>query len=176
MVSCRPLFCETRQFRPRGLVLLFANHYPKADATDGAFWARCRVITFGETCPPERRKPHLDSALLCEREGILSWLVRGALAWREHGLGPMPRGVTEAGRNYRLAEDTVGRFLAECTVWGAREQTPANALYEAFVAWCGGTGERPLSQTKFGRYLGESGFTQTRTMTTRLWQGLRLRE
>jgi putative DNA primase/helicase len=174
LVACRPLYSETRQFRPGGLVLLFANHYPQADAEDGAFWERCRVVTFGETCPQERRDPSLDAALLEERVGILAWLVRGCLEWQRDGLRTSAA-VADAGERYRLSEDVTGRFLEDRVIWDPSATLPAKDLYAAFVAWCEAEGESPCTQTRLGLDLAARGFEQKRTNAARIWRGLRLR-
>ncbi|MBE7450054.1 MAG: hypothetical protein HS111_14475 [Kofleriaceae bacterium] len=64
-----------------------------------------------------RRRPRGGSGsdlldkLKTEASGILAWAVRGAVAWRQFGLGPTPQAITDATHDYRIAEDVIGEFI-----------------------------------------------------------------
>lgn len=172
-VAARPLYAETRMFRPRCLILLASNHYPRGDGADGALWARLRVIPFPRTVPEDERDLSLPDRLRAEAPGILRWLVEGAMRWYREGLHT-PMGVRDAGARYQLAEDVVGRFLGEHTILDPRGSVPARELYRAYHAWAAADGEEPLSETAFGRDLEERGFGKRKTKAENLRVGLRM--
>jgi putative DNA primase/helicase len=89
-----------------------------------------------------------------ELPGIFAWTVRGCLEWQANGLG-LPPAVEQATREYRVDEDVLGAFIAEgCTLDG--EVEPAG-LREAYEAYCGEIGERPLSANMLGKRLARRG-------------------
>src|SRR5262249_54127891 len=66
-------------------MILVTNHLPIISENTEAAWRRVRLIRFDVIIPPERRDNGLMLALLTEGQGILAWLVRGAVDWHRHG-------------------------------------------------------------------------------------------
>ncbi|MFZ2418021.1 MAG: phage/plasmid primase, P4 family [Smithellaceae bacterium] len=166
-------------FKPTHKIFLLTNHRPKADAHDAALWRRVLLIPFelsfvANPQKPNERKADLNLAerLRAERPGILAWLVRGCLAWQEEGLNP-PESVLAATANYRDAEDTIKTFLSERCVEGPAMRVRAGELYQAFRTWAEGNGERFMTATKFGRYIGES-FDSSKDESGKFYIGLGL--
>jgi hypothetical protein len=92
--------------------------------------------------------------LQAEAAGILAWAVVGCLAWQREGLGSPPA-VQEATEAYRLEQDRLGQFLADCTVTGPQGSVRAADLYRAYERWCRDSGDQPMSGTAFGRQMAE---------------------
>ena len=94
----------------------------------------------------------LKNALLAEREGILAWIVRGAIEWYRDGLRP-PACVLEANEAYRMEQDRVGQFVHECCVLESDTWSPFSGpfigLYPTYSAWCRESGYQPLGMKKF---------------------------
>lgn len=150
-------------FRPTHKIFLLTNHCPKADAQDMALWARFLLVPFKMvfvTKPnPSKPNEHLADLNLAEKlraegPGILAWLVNGCLEWQRIGLNP-PETVMAATKNYQEAENTFLTFRAERCNEGPTLQVRAGLFYTAYKAWAEGSGERPVTATKFGRYFGE---------------------
>jgi len=108
-----------------------------------------------------------------EAAGILAWTVAGCLAWQREGLGGPPA-VQEATEAYRLEQDRLGQFLADCTVTSPQSSVRAADLYRAYERWCRDSGEQPKSGTAFGRQVAERGVTKLRGRTGLRYQGLAL--
>jgi putative DNA primase/helicase len=77
-------------FRSTHKLILLTNHRPHAPASDYALWARIHLIPFTQSFVenPIRENeqtvnPELPAQLTEEASGILAWLVRGNLMWRE---------------------------------------------------------------------------------------------
>jgi putative DNA primase/helicase len=92
--------------------------------------------------PNERpRDPLLKERLAEESTGILAWLVRGFMAYQEHGL-KKPQKVTTATDEYRADEDVFEKFLADCCFLSPDAKGEPTPLWDAFQAWGGGLSRR----------------------------------
>jgi putative DNA primase/helicase len=156
---------------------MFGNHLPKIKGTDEGIWRRVRIIPF-KVIKPEKQIPDMPKKIREELPGILAWAVRGCLEWQKHGLGTC-KAVEVATQEYRVEMDSFGRFLDECCVDTSKgvypTKTPAQALYNRYLQWLTGWGERyPMSVTSFGIKLRERGFKQAKSGNTRLWTGISL--
>ena len=65
----------------------------------------------------------------------------------------MPPAVAEATKAYRVDEDVLGVFLAECCVFEG--SVAAVDLREAYERFCGEIGEKPLNASWFWRHVWE---------------------
>ena len=172
-VSARFLYGEFFEFRPQFKLFLATNHKPVIKGTDTAMWRRIRLIPFTVTIPPQQQDRELLGKLHAELPGILAWAVRGCLSWQRNGLGT-PKDVVDATKDYQDEMDSLGDFLTECCDVGAGAEVAAGELYKAYTAWSEAQGEHPLGKRNFGSRLAERGFTRSRTMAGRLWEGITL--
>lgn len=175
-ISARFMRAEWFEFKPEFKLWLGTNHKPVIRGTDAAIWDRIRLIPFEVRIPESERLPRRELMARFEAElpGILAWAVRGCLAWQEHGLG-MPDAVREATGAYHAEMDILAQFLDERCIVNPLAKVKAGDLYKAYVEWCEGNGERPLSQRNFGMRLAERGF-ERRKSTGGLfrWSGIGL--
>jgi putative DNA primase/helicase len=159
------------QFTPEFTLWLATNHRPRIQGTDYGIWRRVRLIPFTVTIPPEKQDRDLEQKLLREAEGILSWAVEGACLYLRDGL-QAPEAVRVAVETYRTAEDSIGRFLADCTATGPTLQVAKGDLSKAYTSWAEREGEAPLSGKRLGLYIAERGFDEYRSGAARFWLGL----
>lgn len=150
------------QFKPTHKLYLVANHKPAVRGTDYAIWRRIRMIPFEVQIPDGERDARLPEKLRAEAPGILAWAVRGCLAWQRTGLAA-PVEVTAATEAYRLESDSLGAFLAECTVRVADARTKAKTLYDAYAKWAAAGNLPPLNLMRFGNAMTERGFEKDTT-------------
>lgn len=149
------------EFDPTHKLFLAANHKPVIRGNDHAIWRRVHLIPFNVTIPRDQRQDDLGEWLLGELPGILRWAVEGCLEWQSDGL-QVPAEVAEATDAYRAEEDLLGDFLTASCKEEDGGLSSATELYKAYQRWTEETGEKPWSQTAFGRALGERGFDATR--------------
>jgi putative DNA primase/helicase len=104
------------EFSPTHTLFLLTNHKPQIQDNDYAFWNRVVMIPFTisfvdePTQPFERKRDRqLMSKLLEEKSGILAWMVRGCLSWKQEGLNP-PEIVKAATQEYEHEEDIIGQI------------------------------------------------------------------
>lgn len=160
-VMARFLYKPSFRFRPVFKAFLAFNQKPTIrDPTEGA-WRRVRLIPFNVAIPKEERDRKLPEKLRAELPGILAWAVRGCADWLKNGLSTPPE-VIEATATYRVEQDILAGFLADCCVIGDGLEVSTKELGTAYKAWCEASGEEPMSTTLFGRCLTERGFAGAR--------------
>lgn len=168
-------------FRPTHKILLLTNHRPRADAQDEALWRRILLLPFNQvfvTNPdPAKQNEHLADLDLAEKlraegPGILAWLVQGCLEWQRNGLNP-PESIMAATQEYQDSEDFFKKFRLERCIEEPHYQARAGLLYNAYKQWMEGNGERPVTATKFGKYVGEH-FDSVKDKEGKLYLGIGL--
>jgi putative DNA primase/helicase len=161
-------------FAPTHKIIVAANHKPEVRGTDHAIWRRIRLVPFDVTIPDEEKDPKLPAKLRGELPGILRWAVEGCLEWQRNGLRA-PGSVLAATEGYREEQDQIGRWLTESTITDADASESATGLYVSYSKWCDVGGERSVTQTRFGRSLGERGLQKERDASGRtIWRGVQL--
>lgn len=173
-VKARYMRQDLFQFNPTWHMWLGTNHRPRISGTDHAIWRRLRLIPFTVTVPDEEQDRQLPAKLAAEGPGILAWLLAGCAAWRTAGSLPNPLAVRMATDDYRAGQDALGAFLADrCHVEPDATGSAAD-MYASYRSWAESTGERILSQRRFGEGLAERGLEQYRTAAARRWRGVGL--
>jgi putative DNA primase/helicase len=160
---------------------LLTNSQPAIDHIDAAMKGRLHLMPFDRRWnrPGESdRDPSLpdgDKGLMAqlagEREGILAWLVRGAVAYYADGLTP-PDEVVKKTHAYVLDQDHLGRWIATLQRCVPKLGTMAADLLNMFILWCAGEGvsaEPHHNKTAFGRALGTRGIEVVDTKHGRKW-------
>ena len=119
----------------------------------------------------EEQDIHLEEKLLQEREGILAWMVRGAVKWQQYGLVLSPTILSEL-RAYRTESDLLGEFLADKTTVSASGRFDQSDLFSKWKDWCEECGLRSGSKAGFTRKLSERGYGEAKSNGRRFYQGL----
>ena len=128
-----------------------------------------RLVPFNVVIPADEQDKTLTTRLQAELPGILAWCVQGCLAWQAHGLGE-PSEVTEATTAYRTEQDALAEFLAECCTLEPDTYDRASTLFSAYAAW---TGDKSVTQRRFGRAMTERGFERF-TNNGHYYRGIRV--
>lgn len=163
-ITARFLHSEFFEFDPVAKFWLAVNHKPVVKDDSFGFWRRIRLIPFQHQFPVN---PTLADELWQEAPGILTWAVRGALAWQQDGL-QAPEIVMAATKEYEADSDDLAAFLAEATEPDAQATVSARDLFEHYKAWAEWhhiPDRERLSQAKFGRKLAER-YERLRDRTT----------
>ena len=151
-ISARYMREDFFTFAPTHTLWLSTQNKPNIRETSNGIWRRVHLIPWTVEIPLEQQDHDLGTALKAEAAGILRWIVEGCLAWQRKGLDP-PEAVRVATQEYRAESDWLSDFLEACTQPGHR--VLGGALYKAYVAWAEKNGRRPVTQTAFGRGMGE---------------------
>lgn len=156
-LKARPPYGQLVRWEPTHLVILVTNPRPHAPADDEALWGRLQLVPFVERFVDNPKGAHehkadkqLKEKLRAEASGILAWLVEGFMQWQLVGLSP-PAKVTEATKEYRNNEDTLGRFIDDYCIEGEDKVARAGELVNAYFAWCKEMGiKNPMDGRTFG--------------------------
>jgi len=168
-VTARQLYKEFFTFIPRAKFWLAFNHRPYVADDSPGFWRRIRLIPFLVQFPEGTADKELMPNLKAEAPGILSWAVRGALAWKNNGLG-MPSVVKQASEAYREESDPLEDFIVERCVTEPEAHCTAAALWDEYKSWATENRvERPLDRRAFSRHLETRGLKKIRTGHDRTW-------
>ena len=170
-ISARFLHKEFFDFMPTGKVWLRTNHRPIIIGEDDGIWRRLVLLHFKRKFFEEEQDIHLEEKLLQEREGILAWMVRGAVKWQQYGLVLSPTILSEL-RAYRTESDLLGEFLADKTTVSASGRVGQSELFLKWRSWCEECGLRAGSKTSFTRKLSERGYDEAKSNGRRFYQGL----
>ena len=155
----RLLYRDRFQFDPELTIVLLTNYRPRVSGRDEGIWRRVKLVPFTNTVPTEDRILDYGSKLAADNgEAILAWLIEGAGAWYEHGLGTCDA-VDDATAHYRQSEDRVARFLEETCTISEDDSVAVTDLYGAWRGWCDSRAEgRPGRQQDFQAALEGVGF------------------
>ncbi len=129
------------------------NNRPDLSQIDAAIRGRLHLIPFERRWNRPGEYAHdpalpdgdkgLTARFKAEAEGILAWLVAGAVAYRHEGLTP-PAEVVENTRAYIASLDCFSKWLATAVEpCPASEGTPAASLFAMFATWCQDEGYKP---------------------------------
>ena len=160
---------------------LMTNHRPALDHLDDALRGRLHLIPFdmqwNRPGHPDRNPDlpdgdkNLPTTLRTEAEGILAWLVEGAMSYADDGLDP-PDEVVQLTRNYFNGQDYLAQWLTTCETCNAKFGTPARELHNAYYRWATDEGllvHQILSQKKFSEDLVTRGIEKAITNKASLY-------
>jgi len=179
-ITVRTLYAKPVSFDPTHLILMLTNYRPHINANGQAIWDRVLLIPFTERfvvnpagAHEHPQDPFLGERLQQERAGILAWLVRGCLEWREVRLMP-PDSVLLATQAYRDEEDLIGMYMGERCEVDPGLWVKASELYASYQNWCKESGFTAMSLSSFGAEMGKR-FERKRTKKGWYYYGLSLR-
>lgn len=183
-MTARQMRENTFRFEITHKLWLMTNHQPALDHLDDAIRGRLHLIPFDrqwnrpghpdrDPALPDGDKDLLET-LKSEAEGILAWLVAGAVAYNKEGLEP-PLEVSSKTRDYFRGQDLLGQWLEGCERCEPRDGQKASALFDAFATWCVVQDEAnwsPSTQMAFSIELQRRGVEGARTEAGKVY-GLR---
>jgi P4 family phage/plasmid primase-like protien len=169
-VAARFLHKEYFEFMPTFKVWVRGNHKPIITEDDDGTWRRLHLIPFDRRFNEHERNPNLEQELLVERDGILGWMIEGALQWGANGLKRSVR-VTQASNEYRSDSDVLGEYLESAADPNTR--TLQADLFEDYRRFCDQNGVRCPSKNHFTRKLAERGVDVQKSGDKRYYVGAR---
>jgi P4 family phage/plasmid primase-like protien len=163
-------------FQPKFKLLIAGNHKPKLVNVDEAMRRRLHLIPFTVTIPKADRDKNLAATLATEADGIMAWIVQGAVDYLRVGLAP-PGAVSDATASYFGAEDTFAQWLEDRCETGIGHWDTSGRLFVAWKLFAESANIRAGDQKSFANRLESAGFNagNSRAMGGRHWLGLRLK-
>jgi putative DNA primase/helicase len=174
-MTARFLYGEYFTFQPTFKIFMATNHKPTISGTDYGIWRRIRLIPFTTTIAEENRDIHLAEKLLEESPGILNWLIKGAMRWKQERLS-LPLEIKNATDEYRNEMDIIGNFIKDRCEQSPGTQIRARELFKCYQDWCEDNNEHAFSERFIGLRLKELGIKQKRFNDGRYWQDITVKE
>lgn len=144
-------------YYPQFKLVFIGNHRPEIRNLDAAMRRRTHLVPFNYKPPVVDQQ--LSEKLRAEWPQILSWMIEGCLEWQTQGLNP-PASVLAATEDYFAESDTLGAWLAECTLPAAGEWIELTSLFDSWESWCGRRREHPGRSQTFSSRLAARGHTK----------------
>jgi P4 family phage/plasmid primase-like protien len=174
-ISARFMRQDFFTFVPKFKLLISGNHMPQLKNVDEAMRRRLYLLPFTQTFEGKNRDPHLAETLKHEFEGILQWVVNGAMAYEDQGLAPLAV-VREATRVYFEEEDIFELWLSECCLRDINAHANPTDLFNSYRCFTEQMEEPTETDRAFRQRLKKAGFMRGSSSAKggRYWQGLKL--
>lgn len=166
-VTVRGLFQQEETTSVTWTIMLATNEDPTIANWDPAIQRRLIRVPFGPTVPVEERDIELDLKIkTTEAQGVIAWLVAGAVRWHQRktvdgksGLKPYPKAVQDYTDSLEAENDHVARFIDEMCIVSADLTTKGSDLLAAFKTFCSTAGVRPQRNKFYERLKHVEGVT-----------------
>lgn len=148
-------------YRPQFKIWLSSNQPVNADPDDDAVWGRLRVIEFAKSHLGQEDKSLKEKMKAPDvLEGVLAWIVAGAMRWYTLGSKGLPELAASAAVKtaHRSELDNIAGWIDECCE-RADTFTPYSALYMSYETWCKSNGVEAKKQKGFSQALSKKGLT-----------------
>lgn len=121
------------EFIPTWTVVMPTNHKPIIKGGDHGIWRRLMMVPFTRNYDKDasvKKDPSRTEKLKNELQGVLAWLVQGALEYQQIGLNE-PKQTKDAKEEYKDEMDLLGDWIRECCEEGDFKETSQNL----WISW-----------------------------------------
>jgi putative DNA primase/helicase len=154
--TARHLYGKWFDFKPTGKIHMATNHLPSFESGGDGMGRRLRLVPWEQQIPEgERDKTLKERIVASEAEGVLAWLVSGAVAWSKKGGLVTPHEVVVRSKEHVEEADPVWPFIHERLEMGDGYMTEFASIYGAYETWSQLNGNRPMSGRAFSLALRE---------------------
>jgi len=173
-IMARQIFGKPFRFVPICKLWGAMNELPRVIDRSDAIFNRVMIIPMNRVMPEGKKDLHLTQKLRGELAGIFNMALIGLKRLRRAKAFTQAAQSDNARKEYKAENDIEAAFVAECCVRNPQSQTNAQALYDAYSAWCKRNGSMPKSSVKVARDWERLGFRKTHTKTGNVYRGLEL--
>jgi putative DNA primase/helicase len=139
-------------FKPTHKLWFQANHLPAIKDASVGMWERVRIIPFNKTYLGDDQDKFLDKKLLAEADGILVWMVEGAMKYlAAEKLPKVPEVCLEATKAYRDENDLLSKFVSERLEQSLGDKIGVGPTHKELERWCQENGHEVPCQLKWLR-------------------------
>lgn len=132
-LTARFLNQEFFTFEPVCKIWIATNKKPKIQGTDDGIWRRIHLVPFTHQFEGVNNNKKLKDHLKHEElQGILTWLVKGAMLWLAEGLNP-PQTVKVATEEYRHESDPLTPFFEQRCIVSTTKRCQAGTLWAEYL-------------------------------------------
>jgi putative DNA primase/helicase len=180
-ITARGVYAKASvEITPTWVVYMPTNHKPIVKGGDNGIWRRLVLIPFERNFENDktlRKDPDRQERLYAEREGILTWLVRGAMEYKRRGL-VQPASIKAARESYRTQMDLLADWIEQCCDVGADYSCDMSRLWSSWESYAKSNGvlQYVRSNVALGRRL-DSRFPSSRdSRGVRVRRGIRIKD
>jgi putative DNA primase/helicase len=174
-ITARFIGREYFEYSPQAKFFLAVNTLPEVNGADDGIYRRIRIIPFEWEVHEDKIEKDLPEKLKAEKAGILAWAVKGFQRWKKRGNLSEPSCVVEASSDFRTTMDTIGSFLKDVCERKTGTRIPKGSLFAAYQRWSKEACVEPVGLKEFGTLIRQQGFKESKSGSTRFWQGLTVR-
>lgn len=138
-ISGRHMFKAAITFTPVCSIWLRTNALPMVKGADKAFWERMCIIPFNHQFvgKDQLAMSVVQARFRDEAEGILAWLVRGAMRWiKSDGAVHVPAIINELRDSYTDDIDVLSELFASKFEISAGAKIPFDVFYQTYSLFC----------------------------------------
>ena len=156
-IKARYMRADFFEFSPTHKLQLLTNYKPIIKGQDEGIWRRVMLVPyrarFGSADEVARglathaKTPEDIDRLEGESEGVLAWLVAGAVAWYRDGLNP-PDAVLAASKDYQVEQDRLRQFVSESCELGVEHVSRLSDVYANYCEWAKSSGYHSLAKNR----------------------------
>jgi len=149
------------EWKPTHKLQLLTNYKPGVKGQDNGIWRRILLVPYQARFGTAEefaagRATHIKDTRIAEMldgelEGVLAWIVAGAIEWYRDGLQE-PDVVRLASDDYQGEQDRVKQYFEECCQYEKGAETPLTGnfgIFESYRSWCKDAGFNPIAKTRF---------------------------
>jgi putative DNA primase/helicase len=173
-INARPLYQNEFTYTPTAVIWLKTNHKPIIKGEDDGIWRRLILLPFERKFAENERDRNLEEKLLSQADGILEWIIEGAVKWYETGLKLSPQIIGQSAQ-YRTESDLLGQFFEDEINLSANLRSLDSAVYCEYTRWCINNGTKALAKKRFTQKLAERGIKIEKSNGSRYYSGIDLK-
>lgn len=173
-IMARQIFGKPFRFVPICKLWGAMNELPRVIDRSDAIFNRVIIIPMNRVMPEGEKDLHLTEKLRGELAGIFNYALIGLKRLRRSKSFWQVEQSENARKEYKAENDIEAAFVAECCTRNPESQTNAQALYDAYNAWCKRNGAMAKSSVKVARDWERLGFRKVKLTAGNVWKGIQL--
>jgi putative DNA primase/helicase len=173
-ISARHLYQNEFSYTPTAVIWLKTNHKPIIKGEDDGIWRRLILLPFERKFSEDERDRNLEEKLIAQSDGILEWIIEGAVKWYSSGLKLSTQIINQCAQ-YRTDSDLLGQFFEDEINIIANSRSLDSAVYYEYTRWCTNNGTRALAKKRFTQKLAERGVQVEKSNGKRYYSGIDLK-
>lgn len=173
-IMARQIFGKPFQFVPICKLWGAMNHTPRVIDRSDAVFNRVLILPMNHIMPEEKKDLRLGEKLESELAGIFNMALIGLKRLRRANEFTKSEQSEEARNEYKAENDIEAAFVEECCIREHDSKTNAQALYDAYSAWCRRNGAMAKSHTTVKKDWERLGFKRHRNTNGIIYIGVRL--
>lgn len=148
----RHLNRDSFEFVPRFKLIVECNARPKIGSSDDGIWRRVVLMLWREQLRQEEMDTGIEDKIVAAGEGVLAWIVQGALAYLDRGLSP-PASIRTEHIVFRRSSNPLREWREISTAADSTSIVRFSELYASYKDFMAAGEMEPPTARGFGKEL-----------------------